>query len=555
MFATTAPSTTPEYDITALKTDYPGIRNGPFADALRAPSSALRRALSALKNSVVLPSFTAEQFVAAILLMDSKRYLTREEIFTKFIGLPAVEPWADLAHMIFSLPEKYLVEKEWKAPVVRALKSVHEFLEREEKEGGMEFALADALDAPEWIYRREEQDEEKDTEMPRPYNYDYGDGAWFETYQEERDACSPNLETLGIDEHICALKTGKENGVFANLLCSEGETPSKDVPAFPRWAELPIELKAIVLEHTYVYPQKLKITAKTRSVGSEPETHVEELTNVKYSFQITAKTPRGLVSIGHPRHVLAFRLVGKDYAQIATELFFGKNTFEIHDASPSLRRSTRTKVVAHRWLEYLDRHGLLQYFRKLNIDINLEAGHQHKWHVNRTFAALVSVKWLERLVIDLEMECLIFFREFDEDISFYESPAECYPREWPGPRMLPWAESARVKPGRKANKILRVYIPKNRKAERSVKEWMKKADDDHDKFYSAADWEVPEEGFATPNIDAAMANVRSRQFPEQEWVSWDEGSEDVSGMIEYDVDPDSPYYDDDGMVISRVKST
>jgi hypothetical protein len=40
-----------------------------------------------------------------------------------------------------------------------------------------------------------------------------------------------------------------------------------------------------------------------------------------------------------------------------------------------------------------------------------------------------------------------------------------------------------------------------------------------------------------------MTSVRHRQLPQQMWVSWDEGNKDVSGKIEYDVDPDTSNYD------------
>jgi hypothetical protein len=90
------------------------------------------------------------------------------------------------------------------------------FLEREQKGGGVEFALADVLNDPEWVYQDEELEGEEDTEDPRPYNYDYGDGEYLKRYQEEREARSPNLETIGVNKHICAMKCGKEIDVFAN---------------------------------------------------------------------------------------------------------------------------------------------------------------------------------------------------------------------------------------------------------------------------------------------------------------------------------------------------
>jgi hypothetical protein len=76
---------------------------------------------------------------------------------------------------------------------------------------------------------------------------------------------------------------------------------------------------------------------------------------------------------------------------------------------------------------------------------------------------------------------------------------------------------------------------------------------DHKKFYSAADWDEPAEGFASDNIAGTMASVRARQDPQQKWISWDEGSIDEdSDKIEYVIQPDTPYYDNEHHIISRA---
>jgi hypothetical protein len=564
----------PVYGATALKKDYPGLRDGPFADIARDPLSPIHVALWALKNSPVLPEFTPEQFVAGILFTNACRYLEPIEIWTKFAALPAVLPWAYWADQILRDPTFVHFEECWDAPVIRALKDVRLFLEREMNGGGMEFALADALNDPEWVFEDKELKEEQDIEEPRPFNYDYGDGSYLECYQEERDARAPYLRTLGIDEHVCVLKVGKENDVFANYLCSKHEKPAKACRTFTRFLKLPIEVQEKIVEYSCLYAQTIKVTARLKAVRPAPdnddedepesdnpdevETHVkediEELSTLVLAFNMTGKTPHGLVWMGLPSRILGFRRVSKEYDQFATRFFFSKNTFEVYDASASLpfppghfmnhypdmwtRHLPQVRVVAHRWLEYIDKHKLSQYLRKLNVDINLDTYHQHKWHVRRTFAVIVSIKDLKRLIIDLEMKCLIGGNFNDGDVEFWHY-AECFPKQWPGVRMLSFA------------KIPDVYIPKNRLGEAVVKDWMDKPD--HKKFYSAADWDEPAEGFASDNIAGTMASVRARQDPQQKWISWDEGSIDEdSDKIEYVIQPDTPYYDNEHHIISRA---
>jgi hypothetical protein len=156
----------PVYGATALKKDYPGLRDGPFADIARDPLSPIHVAFWALKNAC--------------------RYLEPIEIWTKFAALPAVLPWAYWADQILRDPTFVHFEERWDAPVIRALKDVRLFLEREMNGGGMEFALADALNDQEWVFEDKELKEEQDIEEPRPFNYDYGDGSYLECILEMR---------------------------------------------------------------------------------------------------------------------------------------------------------------------------------------------------------------------------------------------------------------------------------------------------------------------------------------------------------------------------------
>ena len=314
----------------------------------------------------------------------------------------------------------------------------------------------------------------------------------------------------------------------------------------------------MILEFAYVYPQKLKVVVKEEAVGAEPQTHAEELTNVKCQFHLVVKTPLSLVpytggyklrgiqywNLSRFGEVTAFRLVSKDFSSEASAIFFGKNIFEIHDTTASLA-GAQSRVVAHRWLEYMDKLGLLQHLRRLNVDMRLADGGQSKWHVHRTFAAIVSIERLERLVVTVDMAELwnAGEDEFDEDYQFHYYNAAPYPKEWPGVRMLAWAASAVPKKGYSDDKVLRVFIPQVRKVQRLVESWMARKDDDREKFWCAADWETPPEGFATPNIAAAVERIRARQRPEQQWVSWDEGSEDYTGAVSYELSDDDDEMD------------
>jgi hypothetical protein len=165
-------------------------------------------------------------------------------------------------------------------------------------------------------------------------------------------------------------------------LCCKNENPAKSCSTFTCFPSLPIELRLAIIEYACIHSQTLLITAEANDAGPEPETDdgdnsgneedetdndeedksdndgrhaqvqsarrtdVRELKNTRFSFQLTEKTPHGLVLICPPSQVLGVRLVTKDYSHHAIRHFFGKSTFEIHDASASFSHSPRNKGVA-----------------------------------------------------------------------------------------------------------------------------------------------------------------------------------------------------------------
>jgi hypothetical protein len=81
-----------------------------------------------------------------------------------------------------------------------------------------------------------------------------------------------------------------------------------------------------------------------------------------------------------------------------------------------------------------------------------------------------------------------------------------------------WAEAAKPKPYTRANKVPCVYIPKDRLVEAMLRNSTNWADNDYCKDFSTAEWLIPMGGFATSNIDEAMADVRARQIDGQRWL-------------------------------------
>lgn len=134
---------------------------------------------------------------------------------------------------------------------------------------------------------------------------------------------------------------------------------------FHRYVDLPSELRVMVLETAYIYPQRLKVVARYNE-------------NQKYRFELIVKTSLRLVpdtgrselygihywQLGNIAGTLAFRSVGRQFANEATPIFSGSNTFQLHEITPTFENASATTAVAHRWLKYMDRLGLLQHLRQ-----------------------------------------------------------------------------------------------------------------------------------------------------------------------------------------------
>ncbi|KAF2818800.1 hypothetical protein CC86DRAFT_460928 [Ophiobolus disseminans] len=232
------------------------------------------------------------------------------------------------------------------------------------------------------------------------------------------------------------------------------------------------------------------------------------------------------------RLLAAFLEVTREFADAVIPIFFGLNTFEIHESS----RFSEERAMAHRWLEHMDKLGFLQHLRRLNVDMGMRVGGQTKWHIHCTFVAIVSMEWLQHLVITIDMSELWFGGdEFDEDHHFQYENAAPLPMQWSGVRMLAWAASAVPKTTHNAGRVLEVFMLHVRQVENIVKGWMSMDDETPEKFWSGADWKTPAGGWATPNIANAVALICDRQKAAQKWRSWDEGSEDLTRAVEFEI--------------------
>lgn len=191
----------------------------------------------------------------------------------------------------------------------------------------------------------------------------------------------------------------------------------------------------MILEFVFVFDKDLKVVASSRRFCHTEFWVTEEKCSslVRYSFGIVAKTPKALVPSGTKNHLnevgdhywspaepsklLAARRVSKEFNGLISGIFFGMNTFELHDSTASLSPPGPWKkifdrkpapydeqmVIAHRWLEMQSKHGHLTSLRKLKIDIAIQKDGQRLWHVHRTFLAIVAIPKLQRVVVTLDL--------------------------------------------------------------------------------------------------------------------------------------------------------
>jgi len=208
------------YDLQALRAEFAGINDGPFAATATATDSPLGFDLHALKHSDELPFFTARQYLTAILLGFDDRSATKDEILITMASWPAVQKWVK-DHGIYKLLNmsvQGLFDAGLCVPGINALRSVARLLSREERRYATEFPLKEGLKADDNNYaelRREEQDP---PDKPRPYRIDYGSDDWIERFDEEFYTDSEQLGGCGRMERNYTLRRLEENCVFEDYI-------------------------------------------------------------------------------------------------------------------------------------------------------------------------------------------------------------------------------------------------------------------------------------------------------------------------------------------------
>lgn len=378
----------------------------------------------------------------------------------------------------------------------------------------------------------------------RHYTWPYSEGDWLEGFLTEwydrRDEGRLN------GDHTFCLPPGKEYVLFAECFPPAQSNQQSHTQG---WSKLPTEIKATIFNMTFKFEEVLKVIATAKYISDPPATHAEELVNINYFFTLVAKVPKALVpgdnvgincfgehywTLPHPRNLLAAGLVCKEFNKCIKSVFFGKNVFEVHDGTPCLakpdvviarsldanatlpppdRRQFRPDVVAHRWLELMLKFGCLELITGLNVDIDIEGDQgRTKWHVRRTFQAIIYMPKLRRLVVNVNMCGFISASEpYCEDVHFRNENACGDWEEWPGLRMLAWATAAVAPAKLKFWVALRVFVPQYRAVEPWVKRLMELAEDEREKFWVEEDWSEPPEGFAGNKIAEAIAGIRMRQ--------------------------------------------
>lgn len=118
----------------------------------------------------------------------------------------------------------------------------------------------------------------------------------------------------------------------------------------------------------------------------------------------------------------------------------------------------------------------------------MDVYNQTKWHIYRTFAAIVAIPMLRRLVITPNMGCFTegyFFEpeKWNADSDFWSRDACSEWDVWPGLRMLTWAASTIPAKKLKDDEVLNVFIPHCRAAEKWIEALVRMKDDDEEKWW------------------------------------------------------------------------
>lgn len=504
-----------------LQKDYPGIHD---ADSLHATTalqhqSRLALALYQLRHGTALPTkpeqqLTAHQLVTAVLLTFEERSATRAEIMTTMMKMPSIAA---------SLPTSFLsqlpkITSQYSAiwgpatPAIKIFKAVSALLDADAAKHFCDFPIAEAL-APsdpaayeEWRANvdKEIAAETRDPEDEIPFCYEYAGGDWVEEFDTE---VMRRQRARGPDVHKYTLKPLKECCMFDDYL--DGWR-AEGFLTFHVWALLPTELQEMVLEHAFSFAEPLRVRYRGSLIGQEPQTHEEELTELRFEFRPFVKTSLALVAkdgspqlrnIGGTLDLIRNpSSVSYEFGNQFSPIFYGNNTFEIEDDRDDMR------VGTHRWLELMERRGYLQKIRRLNIMISIGEEGQTKWHLRRIAWSILTMAKLERLVVNVDMGCFVsaYPRYFDPDYHFPYDNASIYPEQWAGVRMLMWADPA-----------IDVFIPHFREMEDWLKGRMVMLDTRFKKFWVDTDWFDPSGTFPNATIAATVAGIESRQLAVQ----------------------------------------
>jgi hypothetical protein len=514
------------YDAASLCCRYPGIRDGMFKHAALVTDPILGIDLYDLRNNITLPKFTPRQFVAAILLFFKDRCATPAQILEAMAELPAVS--VSLHHTtlleVLVMSDADLIRKGIHTMALRALRKVSVFLLDDMEKYYCDFPLREASppDDPEefeqWQAKmhRDTAEQEQDPDGVKRYDHDYADGKdyWQPRFEEE---FSSREAPRGPAERNFYLKPLKENCIFADYIVGWEAEESR---TFPRFLELPTELRCIVYGHFAVFPETVKVQYESKykkhAKRAKYLSYAMQLRDTTFSFLPQVKAPLALVpqyhrlrywDLGDTSMVLRIPgLVNAEFGNCVSSLFFGKNTFEIHDSDDAHQYGT------HRFLEVMHAVGKLHLFRNLNIDICIEWSGQTMWHLRRTSWLLLMITDLKRLVIDVDMRSFTHdldgAPEYDPDVHFlYENTATDF-LQWSVLRMLSWHRTD-----------FEIFIPQFREAETWFKKQRSLLDTDPHKCWVRGDWEDQKGlGYPSDKVEEAVDAIKGRQVPEQEWV-------------------------------------
>jgi hypothetical protein len=529
----------------------PGVdREELFAETATTPGSSLGFKLHAtLIGGSEFPLLTDSQFAALAILRSKSRTLTYTQILVVMSKWPQFRRYSDiaaLAGMIHISNQEITDNGLADNMAVRKLRSTARFLMVEARRYPTDtkfpppgyMAPQDPVAFAAWkeAMTAEAREQEADPEGEIWYDYDdYWGGDWCENFEEELDM----RETEGRGPPpTYRLQDLAEDEIFAGDIPKTAPNGSNTTEPRFNLGGLPKELRDMILEFAFTFPEPLKIIASSRRIAADQPSNTteEDSSNIRYKFSIVAKVPKALIpsntphkisefgqhywKLSDPIHLLAAHGVNKEFDTVITKAFYSRNTFELHDRTASLRvvgsgrnfmGGEHARIVAHRSLELQSKLGNMAHIRSLNIDISINPFNgQYKWDVRRTFLAIAAIPDLRRLIITTNMYGFISDGPGPEyqdwDYHFWRDDTTPYPLEWCGVRMVSWA----------ASKKLKLYLPQYRAVEHVFKELMEMKDGDPYKFWIEDDWEEPINGFAA--LEIAKARFQDDQERFADWL-------------------------------------